>query len=89
MAESKIFNLEIITPQEKVFEGQVNAVVAPAVYGYLGVLANHAPMISLLTNGRLTYRNLQGQTTSHDCPEGGVLEVKENQVTVLLPGLQN
>ena len=50
------FRLEIVTIERHLFDDYVDMVVVPAVDGVLGVLPNHAPMISLLTYGELVVR---------------------------------
>lgn len=51
MASGKIFRLEVITPEQTVFSDDVEMVVVPAVDGYLGVMANHTPLLSMLQPG--------------------------------------
>lgn len=79
------FQLQIYTQEKKVFEGRIESLVVPAEDGYLGVLANHAPLLTTLGEGRLTYR------TSKDSTEigirGGFLEVHANQAVVLADSL--
>jgi F-type H+-transporting ATPase subunit epsilon len=45
--------LEIVTPDEKVFEGEVRHVQLPGKEGLFGILNNHAPIVSTLTKGRI------------------------------------
>ena len=77
------FELEILTPVRRVFKGQVTSLVAPAETGYLGVLANHAPMFTTLTNGKVVYRDLAGSPTTLWVKGDGFLEVFKNHATVL------
>ena len=46
--------LEIITPDEEVFKGEVDHILCPGLDGYFGILNNHAPLISSLTKGNLS-----------------------------------
>jgi F-type H+-transporting ATPase subunit epsilon len=69
--------LEIITPDKKVFEGDVDVVTLPGVNGSFQVLKDHAPLVSTLTKGELT---ADKNTFSID---GGVVEVLKNKVLVL------
>lgn len=74
-------HLEIITPDTKLFEGEVTSVIAPAIDGYLGILNNHAAMISALKAGEITIiANGSEQKLSIN---GGVLEVSNNYISVL------
>ena len=82
MAE-KTFDLEILTPSRTVFTGPVASLVAPGALGYLGVLANHAPLVTTLAPGRIVYRNPQGHATTLQSTGSGLLEVFRNRVTLL------
>lgn len=82
MAE-KTFTLEVITPDRKVLsDSEVVAVLLPGVEGYLGVLANHEPLVTEITIGELDYRRADGKTDIMAIT-GGFVEVFENKVTVL------
>jgi len=80
---AKTFTLEILTPKAKIFEGTVTSVVVPAALGYLGVLANHAPMVTTLTVGQITYRDEADGMHILQAAGEGVLEVRDNKVIVL------
>jgi len=82
MAENT-FKLEVITPDRVVLSDDgVVSVTAPGVEGYMGVLANHAPLMSALTVGKLDFRRADGSAGAMAI-SGGFLEVFENKVTVL------
>lgn len=83
MAE-KTFTLEILTPRRKVFAGPVTSLVAPGEIGYLGVLANHAPLVTTLAPGKVVMRDPSGAPRVLHSAGGGFLEVWENQATLLL-----
>ncbi len=74
--------LEVITPDAKLFEGEVTSVVAPGIDGYLCILKDYAPMISTLKEGELTFTTANGAEDKLDL-KGGVLEVKANKISVL------
>ena len=74
--------LRVITDTGVAIEEQAVSVVAPGVIGYLGVLKNHAPLVTTLQPGRLTWRNGGGQSRAGPVTEG-LLEVSRNRVTVL------
>ncbi len=82
MAE-KIFSLEVLTPRRKVFSGPVTSLVAPGSLGYLGVLANHAPLVTTLVPGSITYRGPAGGPRTLRSTGSGLLEVYRNTATVL------
>jgi len=78
-------HLEIITPDRKVFEGEVVAARFPGADGSFEVLNNHAPLISALKAGEVTLTGANGRETIHI--EGGVVEVLRNNVVVLAEGV--
>lgn len=79
------FTLKIVTPEKVVYEGWVTSLVAPSTEGYLGVWAHHAPLLATLGEGTITVR-AKDQTTSYRV-NGGFLEVRDNQATVLVDEL--
>ena len=76
------FTLAILTPDRTVFEGPVEYVEVPGGEGYLGVLANHAPLVTTLAEGILKMRKAGGAEESIGV-SGGFFEVSNNQATVL------
>jgi len=75
-------NLEIITPEETLFEGEVNLVQLPGIDGSFEILNNHAPLISVLTKGKIKIKNTEGQESFFDV-NGGVIEVLKNKILIL------
>lgn len=73
--------LQIITAEREVFSGEVDALVAPGVAGQLGILPNHAPLMTVLQPGELMVR--AGGDESYLALSGGYLEVLGNLVIVL------
>jgi F-type H+-transporting ATPase subunit epsilon len=76
------FQLSILTPEESVFEGAVEYIEVPGSEGYLGVLANHAALVSGLATGTLTVRKEGGAEEKWQV-RGGFFEVSNNRATVL------
>ena len=76
-----MLNLEIVTPEKKVFSDTVDAVTVPTELGEVGILNNHAPLISTLKPGILSYT--RGGTNERMVIAGGFLEVSQNNVSVL------
>ena len=76
------FRLEIVTIERHLFDDYVDMVVVPAVDGVLGVLPNHAPMISLLTYGELVVRIYDKEDFSYAIG-GGVIQILSDHVVVL------
>ena len=77
-------HLEIITPDRKVFDGEVTSAQFPGSDGLFEVLNNHAPLISALKAGDVVLTSATGRTAFHI--EGGVVEVLRNNVIVLAEG---
>ncbi|MDH5603884.1 MAG: ATP synthase F1 subunit epsilon [Cyclobacteriaceae bacterium] len=77
--------LEIITPEKKVFEGEVNLVTFPGSDGSFQVLNDHAALISSLKEGNVEFRD---KKTEHTVGiTGGMVEILNNRVIVLAEGL--
>lgn len=74
-------HLEIITPDKKVFEGEVIGAKFPGSKGSFEVLNNHAPLISTLENGELRITTAAGN--QYFTIDGGVVEVLNNKIVVL------
>jgi F-type H+-transporting ATPase subunit epsilon len=73
--------LRVVTPNEQLVREDVESIQAPGLEGYLGILPGHAPLLSKLRVGELSYR--QGNSTQRLVVTGGILEVLPRQVTVL------
>lgn len=74
--------LEIITPDKKLFEGDVKSAVFPGSEGSFGVLNNHAPMIATLKDGNIELVEENNSKQNFEV-KGGVVEVFNNKVIVL------
>ena len=80
----KTFSVNIVAVEKTLYKGKVFSMIAPAATGYLGVLANHAPMVTTLGSGTITLREESGSTKTIDFKGKGFLEVLNNEVTLLL-----
>ncbi len=78
---AEVFQLEIVTPEKKVVETQAEEIQIPGKNGYLGVLPGHAPLITELSVGEITYR--ENSTEQHLAVAWGFAEVLPNKVTIL------
>ena len=77
--------LEIVTPDQKVFEGEVISATFPGIDGSFQVLNNHAPLLSTLKKGTIVYKDKKDE---YDLVvDGGVVEVLNNKVVVLAEAL--
>lgn len=74
--------LEIVTPDEKVFEGEARHVQLPGKEGLFGILNNHAPIVATLTKGRVKVEAIDGDVQYFEIG-GGVVEMNNNKVIVL------
>lgn len=77
------FQLEIVTPEKRVYSGAVQRFQGPGTEGSFGVLAHHAPMLTSLQIGKITFLDAAGKTRSM-ATSGGFAEVGRNQVTLLV-----
>jgi len=76
----------VISPEVSMFDGEADAVVAPAFDGQVGILPNHAPFVTLLGEGTLMVR--RADTVSHFSIRGGFLQVVDNRVRVVTEHVQ-
>jgi len=74
--------LEIVTPEKKMFSGEVDLIQLPGIDGSFEILKNHAPIISTLDRGLIKIKTSEGQEEFFEV-DGGVVECKKNTVTVL------
>lgn len=75
------FQLKVATPEKLVLDEQVTTAELPGKDGYMGILAGHAPLLSALGEGNLTYSSGGGVTVIKIA--GGFVEVFDNVVSVL------
>jgi F-type H+-transporting ATPase subunit epsilon len=86
LGESEGFmNLEILTPEKKLYGGEVYGVQMPGISGSFEVLEKHAPLISALKAGRVKVLTDKTNTLHFDI-QSGFAEVLNNKVTVLVEG---
>jgi F-type H+-transporting ATPase subunit epsilon len=71
----------VISPEAAVFDGEADAVIVPAFDGELGILPNHAPLMTTLGTGVLTVR--VGDVATRFRVQGGFLQVVQNSVRIL------
>jgi F-type H+-transporting ATPase subunit epsilon len=74
-------HLEVITPERKVYEDDVDMVIAPGSEGYLGILPHHAPLLTALGPGE--FRVKKGGAEEVLAVFGGFMDVRGDRVTVL------
>lgn len=79
----KVLIADIVTPDKKVFSGEIQSIQVPGSSGSFEVLYNHAPIVSTLMDGKIRIRTAEGSTEMYNT-FGGVIEVQNNKVSVLL-----
>ncbi|HEX2641192.1 MAG TPA: ATP synthase F1 subunit epsilon [Pyrinomonadaceae bacterium] len=76
-----MLKLEIVTPERKVVDVQADSVTVPTASGDAGILPQHAPLVSALRPGVLTYT--VGANAERVAIAGGFVEVNADRVSVL------
>jgi F-type H+-transporting ATPase subunit epsilon len=79
--------IEIITPDRKVFEGDIKSIRVPGKKGSFQVLKDHAPIISTLETGPVIMVDQTGKETRYEI-SSGVIEVKMNRIILLAESIQ-
>jgi F-type H+-transporting ATPase subunit epsilon len=79
-------NLEILTPEKKVFSGEVYGVQLPGISGSFELLDRHAPLVSALTSGRLKILKDKNNHLAYFNIQSGFVEMIDNKVAVLVEG---
>jgi len=80
--------IEIITPDRKIFEGEIKSVRVPGKKGSFQVLKDHAPIISTLDTGSVIIVDLEGKEIIFEI-NGGVIEVKANKIILLADSVKS
>ena len=79
-------NLEILTPEKKLFSGEVFGVQLPGITGLFEVLDKHAPLVSALKSGRIKVLKDKNNHLAFYEIQGGFVEVLNDKTTVLVEG---
>ena len=74
--------IEIVTPDKRIFEGDIKSVRVPGKKGSFQVLKDHAPIVSTLESGPVILVDPEGKETIFEI-SGGVIEVKANKIILL------
>lgn len=74
-------HLDILSPEKNLYSGDVKSILLPGADGSLGILENHAPLITVLKKGTIKIEGSEG-TQLFDV-NGGVVEVLKNKVIIL------
>ncbi len=82
-----MFRLSIVTPEKVEFEGDIRSLTAPGIDGYLGILSQHAPLITSLRPGKIEFRD-SGDDVHVMAVSNGFLEVSNNIATILADAVE-
>lgn len=74
--------LEIISPEKKIYEGEVKLVKVPGSKGSFEILLNHAPIISTLDKGEVKVIDKDDKESFFEI-DGGIIEVNRNKISLL------
>ena len=75
--------LSIVSPEKKVFEGEVKSVTLPGTMGTFSILPHHAPIVSSLRAGVVSYVTIEGEEHTLDI-HGGFVEMSNEEATVCI-----
>jgi len=75
--------IEILTPDEKLFSGEIESVTVPGINGKFQILENHAPIVSALAKGTVELKRPNGELQTF-LIEQGFVEVLKNEVSLLV-----
>jgi F0F1-type ATP synthase epsilon subunit len=78
------FKVLIVDPEKIIYEGVALSLVVPGEFGFLGVLAHHAPLVASTLAGKLRLKDSSGQWCVFNLERKGFIEVLNNNVTLLL-----
>ena len=79
-------NIVVLTPDKKVFQGEINSVKVPGVGGQFQILNGHAPLVSALGEGEVSIVKQDGQKVIFEISKGFV-EVLRNEISLLVTGV--
>lgn len=79
----KTFHVEIVTPTDVKFEGELRQLVVMGVMGQMGILAHHAPLLAMLQPGMLSYTDATGKVVRM-AAGAGFVQVAENKAVCLV-----
>ncbi len=78
------FKVLVVNPEKVIYEGNAVSLVVPGEFGWLGILAHHAPLVASTLAGNLRLKDSSGQWRVINLEGKGFIEVLNNNVTLLL-----
>ena len=82
-----MYRLSMVTPEKIFFEAEIRSLIEPGTDGYLGVLSNHAPLITALHPGKIEFRDVD-EKQHFLAVTSGFLEVSGNVATLLADAVE-
>ena len=83
MAQYAHYPVELVTPEGVAFSGDAEMLVVPGAAGELGILAHHAPLVSLLRSGETRLTDAEGNVRRY-ATDDGYVQVRQNRAVVLV-----
>jgi F-type H+-transporting ATPase subunit epsilon len=74
--------VEILTPEKRIFEGDVDVLTVPTATGYISVMSDHTPLVLAVGAGKITVKTKNGEKAFEN--EKGVLQTINNRTVLLL-----
>ena len=74
--------VELVSPEKKVWSGEAVSVSARTLEGDLGILTDHAPLLGVLVDGKVVIKGTDGSVSEFNV-NGGFLSVSNNRVSIL------
>lgn len=82
-----MYHLQVVTPEQVVFDDEVMAFIAPGEEGYLGVLTDHAPLLASLKTGILNITDKYNKKSYYKV-SAGFLEVNHNKASIIIETIE-
>ena len=79
----KELHLSIVSPEKSIFDGDVKIVTVPGTVGSFSILPGHAPIVSSLQAGTLSYTTMEGEERTIDI-QGGFVELSDGTVSACM-----
>ena len=79
----KELHLSIVSPEKSIFDGDVKIVTLPGTVGSFSILPGHAPLVSSLQAGTLSYTTMEGEERTIDI-QGGFVELSDGTVSACI-----
>ena len=84
---AKTFHIDIVSPEKSLYKGEAEMLIAPSEFGYVGILADHAPLVAHLGKGKIIFKDSSRKTNVYNCEGSGFLEVLKNNVTLIVDAI--